>query len=53
MTDLIDAAINGQGPYAGKAYFFHADRYARYDWEREAVDDGVPMSLAAWNRRPL
>ncbi len=36
----IDAAINGQGAMAGKAYFFKGEKYARYDWKSGAVDQG-------------
>jgi hypothetical protein len=43
----IDAALNGQGPYEGKAYFFKGDRYARYDWKEDRVDL-VDQKLSAW-----
>jgi hypothetical protein len=49
MTFLIDTAITGRGPFAGKAYFFHGDRYVRYDWNTEQVDEGYPSSLDEWN----
>jgi Hemopexin len=49
VSFIIDAAINGQGPYAGKAYFFKRDKYVRYDWTSNAVDAGFPMPLSAWN----
>ena len=45
----LDAALNGRGPYAGKAYFFKGGQYLRYDWQRDAVDEGFPASLDAWN----
>lgn len=45
----IDAAINGQGAYAGKAYFFKGDQYVRYDWASGGIDPGYPRAIAdAW-----
>ena len=44
----IDAAINGGGAYAGKAYFFRGNQYVRYDWAKDRPDDGYPQALAAW-----
>lgn len=43
----IDAALNGQGPYEGKAYFFKGEKYARYDWETDRIDL-VDGKLSAW-----
>jgi hypothetical protein len=43
--DRIDAAIDGQGSFKGKAYFFKGDQYIRYDWENDKVDDG-PLRIA-------
>jgi GMP synthase-like glutamine amidotransferase len=43
----LDAAMNGVGPYEGKAYFFKGSQYARYDWTTEEVDLVAPLS--AWN----
>ncbi|HEY9662467.1 MAG TPA: hemopexin repeat-containing protein, partial [Allocoleopsis sp.] len=45
----IDAALNGQGQYAGKAYFFKGDQYVRYDWQQDKVDDGYPLPITAWH----
>ncbi len=45
----IDAAVNGVGKYAGKAYFFKGNDYIRYDWKKDKVDEGYPMKLSAWN----
>jgi hypothetical protein len=45
----IDAAIDGQSQYAGKAYFFEGDQYIRYDWATDKVDPGYPKSIAEWN----
>ncbi len=42
----IDAALNGEGKYAGKAYFFKGDQYLRYDWNIDAVDSGYPLPIA-------
>ncbi len=42
----IDAALNGEGKYAGKAYFFKGDQYLRYDWNTDAVDSGYPLPIA-------
>ena len=49
MSFIIDTAINGQGPYVGKAYFFKGSQYVRYDWNAEQVDTGYPLDLTAWN----
>jgi hypothetical protein len=43
----VDTAFNGRGPYQGKAYFFKADQYVRYDWTTDQVDQ-APRSLTAW-----
>jgi hypothetical protein len=43
----IDAALNGQGRYKGKAYFFKGDKYARYDWETDRIDL-VDQKLSTW-----
>src|SRR5438067_540829 len=49
MSFIIDTAINGQGRYAGKAYFFKGNQYVRYDWNSEQVDTGYPLNLTEWN----
>lgn len=41
----IDAALNGEGPYFGKLYFFKGDQYVRYDWATDKIDQG-PRSIA-------
>jgi Hemopexin len=43
----IDAALEGAGPFAGKAYFFKGSKYARYDWKEDDIDL-VDQSIAAW-----
>jgi hypothetical protein len=45
----IDAAVNGEGPLEGKAYFFKGNQYLRYDWATDSVEEGYPQSLNAWN----
>jgi hypothetical protein len=45
FTDNLDAALNGQGPFAGKAYFFKGDQYVRYDWATDRTDPGYPKSF--------
>lgn len=45
----LDAALNGRGPYGGKAYFFKDGQYLRYDWASNSVDDGYPAAVDAWH----
>lgn len=53
FTDHFDAALNGQGPFAGKCYFFKGDSYIRYDWNADKVDPGYPKKIAAnWHNLP-
>lgn len=44
----IDAAINGEGAFEGKAYFFKGGQYVRYDWAQKQVDYG-PVSIENWS----
>lgn len=44
----IDAALEGAGPYKGKAYFFSGNSYLRYDWKLDREDFGYPQPLASW-----
>jgi GMP synthase-like glutamine amidotransferase len=44
----VEAVVNGQGQYTGKAYFFRRGQYIRYDWDTEQVDPGFPASLTAY-----
>ena len=44
----FDAALDGRGKYAGKAYFFKAGEYVRYDWKSDSGDAGFPQPLTAW-----
>ncbi|KAB1144992.1 hypothetical protein F7R91_20160 [Streptomyces luteolifulvus] len=50
----IDTAIDGQGAYAGKAYFFKDDQYVTYDWatgQTEGPSPQSPWSLPGTFRR--
>lgn len=42
----VDAALDGDGPFANFTYFFKGDQYARYDWTRD-VGEG-PFSISQW-----
>ncbi|MFT3764135.1 MAG: hemopexin repeat-containing protein [Minicystis sp.] len=48
MAKLLDAALNGQGRYDEKGYFFKGPLYARYAWPAEEVDIG-PAPLSNWS----
>ncbi len=41
----IDAAVNGEGFYFGKLYFFKGNQYVRYDWVKDTIDQ-KPSSIA-------
>lgn len=43
-----NAALDGQGPYDGKAYVFKDTSYVRYDWATDQIDVGFPAALSAW-----
>ena len=45
FTSRFDAAVGGQGPFAGKAYFFRDNQYIRYDWASDRTDPGYPKSF--------
>ena len=54
FTSGFDAAINGQGPFAGKCYFFKGDSYVRYDWSADRADPGYPIKIAPnWHGLPV
>ena len=42
----IVAALNGQGPHIGQAFFFRGNQFVRYDWLQNRVDDGYPKPIA-------
>jgi hypothetical protein len=42
----LDAALNGRGVFAGKAYFFKGDSYIRFDWKNDHADPGYPRKIA-------
>ena len=48
MGNFLDAALNGGGKYAGKAYFFKDGQYYQYDWGNDKGDSGYPKSTADW-----
>ncbi len=49
----FNAAINGQGPFSGKCYFFKGDKYIRYDWGSDRADSGYPKKIADnWHNLP-
>lgn len=49
----IDAAVSGQGPLKGKAFFFKGDRYIRYDWATDRIDPGYPKGISGrWPGMP-
>jgi peptidyl-Lys metalloendopeptidase len=53
FTSGFNAAVNGQGPFAGKCYFFKGDSYVRYDWGADRADAGYPKNIAAnWHNLP-
>jgi peptidoglycan hydrolase-like protein with peptidoglycan-binding domain len=49
----IDTAIDGEGPFLGKAYMFKGPDYLRYDYGEDLPDPGYPRSIAAtWRGLP-
>ena len=49
----IDAALLGDGPFSGKAYFFKGDQYIRYNWSNDSVDPGYPKRIKDhWHNWP-
>jgi len=47
MTErTIDTAINGNGQYEGKVYFFKSHHYLRYDLPSDKTDPGYPKPIA-------
>ena len=53
FTGGFDSSLNGAGPFAGKCYFFKGDKYIRYDWTKDSVDEGYPKKIADnWHNLP-
>ncbi|RKG62207.1 hypothetical protein D7X30_02480 [Corallococcus sp. AB011P] len=52
FTEGLDAAVCGQGPFAGKGYFFKGDAYVRYDWRSDRVDSGPRIITDGWHGLP-
>jgi len=53
FTSGLDAALNGDGPFAGKCYFFKGDKYIRYDWTTDKADPGYPKKISDnWHNLP-
>jgi hypothetical protein len=49
----FDAAVEGEGPFAGRGYFFRGSQYLRYDYGDDLPDPGYPRSIAAeWHGLP-
>ncbi|MEI6796650.1 MAG: hemopexin repeat-containing protein, partial [Methanomassiliicoccales archaeon] len=49
----FDAALNGRGAFAGKAYFFKGDSYIRFDWKNDHADVGFPKKIVdGWRQLP-
>lgn len=42
----VDAAVSGEGPFAGKLYLFKGNQYYRYDWAADKADTGYPKPIA-------
>jgi hypothetical protein len=49
----FDAAMNGNGNFAGKCYFFKGDSYISFDWRNDRADAGYPRKIAdGWHMLP-
>jgi len=53
LVTNFDTAVEGEGPFAGKGYFFYGSQYLRYDYGDDLPDPGYPKSIAAmWHGLP-
>jgi hypothetical protein len=41
----IDAAINGNGPFAGHCYLFKGNMYVKYKWATDSMLPGYPLKI--------
>jgi hypothetical protein len=49
----LDAAVEGQGRFHGKGYFFYGFRYLRYDFSDDLPDPGYPRHIRTeWHGLP-
>ncbi|MFD3401577.1 matrixin family metalloprotease [Kribbella sp. NPDC058693] len=49
----FDAAVEGEGPFHGKGYFFYGFRYLRYDFADDLPDAGYPLHIVPlWRDLP-
>lgn len=48
----IRAVLNGLGSYRDKVYFFLGDRYRRYSWGDDRLDDGGSLPAFVWHLPP-
>jgi hypothetical protein len=49
----FDAAMNGNGQFVGKCYFFKGDSYVAFDWKNDRAVPGYPKKIAdGWNLLP-
>ena len=49
MKQFLNACLNGSGEFANFAYFFKGDKYTKYNWTNDIIEDGYPMSIEGWN----
>lgn len=48
LTGPVRGALEGEGRYADKVYFFKGDRYWRYDLKKDYGEVDYPRSLTEW-----
>ena len=49
MKQFLNTCLNGSGEFANFAYFFKGDKYTKYNWTNDIIEDGYPMSIEGWN----